>query len=308
MTVDVKKFIESCPQCQPNKPAVNLKASQTLHSVNIPYGQPWSQIGVDLLGPLIEIDGFKYVLTAICYFSKWTEVVPLKHKSAIEVAEALYTMMCRFGCPRIHISDQGREFVNEVSKFLLYKSGTTHKITSASHPRSNGLVERQNRTTLTTLQKLINEEEEAGTWLQCLPPIQISVNLAWKGAVGFLPYQLMFGRQMRLPADIQNEQNKLDHKENPDLDEEEEKRMANAASQLDQKDFVDKMKSIQAEMYEKAEETNKRYVNKMKKNWDAKHACGTSFPPGSKVYRQNKKHCHRMGGKLDSKYVKKFTR
>lgn len=304
MTVDVKRFIESCPQCQPNKPAVNLKAPQKLHPVKIPYGQPWSQIGIDLLGPLHEINGYKYILTAICYFTKWTELTPLRSKSAIEVADALYTMMCRFGCPQIHISDQGREFVNSISKSLLERSGTTHKITSAYHPRSNGLVERQNRTTLSTLRKLISEEEGAGDWLQCLPPIQMSVNSAWKGAVGFTPYQLMFGRQMRLPVDVQNEQHKLDHEANSDLGSEEENNMIYAVSEKNQKDLMIKMKEIQTEMYEKAEHTNRKYVAKMKKNWDAKHTCGPSFPPGTKVYRQNKRHNHRMGGKLDPKYLK----
>lgn len=62
-SVDVKKFIEFCPQCHSNKPSVNFKAPLKLHQES----NPWSQIGVDL-GPLTEIDDCRCVLPAVCYF------------------------------------------------------------------------------------------------------------------------------------------------------------------------------------------------------------------------------------------------
>ena len=43
--------------------------------------------------------------------------------------------MCRFGCPEILITDQGREFVKELSSELYSLSGTQHRITSAYHPQ-----------------------------------------------------------------------------------------------------------------------------------------------------------------------------
>ena len=42
--------------------------------------------------------------------------------------------------------DQGREFVNEVADELHSMTGTQQRQTSAYHPQSNGLVERQNHT------------------------------------------------------------------------------------------------------------------------------------------------------------------
>ena len=45
--------------------------------------------------------------------------------------------MCRLGCPSVIISDQGREFVNQVSSCLFEKTKTEHRITSAYHPQVN---------------------------------------------------------------------------------------------------------------------------------------------------------------------------
>ena len=62
--------------------------------------------------------------------------------------------MCRHGCLRIQIDDQGREFVNEVSKTLHQMTGVEQRVTSAYHPQANGLVERQNRTIKDSLIKV----------------------------------------------------------------------------------------------------------------------------------------------------------
>ena len=64
-------------------------------------------------------------------------------------------MMCRHGCFAIQINDQGREFVNEVSDELHRLTGVVQRITSAYHPQSNGLVERQNRTIKNSLVKIL---------------------------------------------------------------------------------------------------------------------------------------------------------
>ena len=42
--------------------------------------------GIDLVGLLREYDGKKYIVTAICYFSKYVEAKPISSKSAEEIA------------------------------------------------------------------------------------------------------------------------------------------------------------------------------------------------------------------------------
>lgn len=41
----------------------------------------------------------------------------------------------RFGCPSVVISDQGREFVSNLTEKLFQNTKTQHRITSAYHPQ-----------------------------------------------------------------------------------------------------------------------------------------------------------------------------
>ena len=66
-------------------------------------------------------------------------------KEAKHVAEFLYKMILRHGCPLEIVSDQGREFCNQLVDLLEELTGFKHKITSAYHPQSNGLDERFNQ-------------------------------------------------------------------------------------------------------------------------------------------------------------------
>ncbi len=42
----------------------------------------------------------------------------------------------RYGCTKVVISDQGREFLNQVSQLLLTMTKTEHRISSAYHPQT----------------------------------------------------------------------------------------------------------------------------------------------------------------------------
>ena len=43
--------------------------------------------------------------------------------------------MCRYGCPDVLITDQGKEFVNKLSAELYLITNTEHRITTAYHPQ-----------------------------------------------------------------------------------------------------------------------------------------------------------------------------
>ena len=317
MVIDTREYIASCEACQKNKnQKIALQFKKELCPVSIPFGQPWSQIGIDLIGPLEATeDKYRYVLTGICYFTKFVELYPLKEKSALGIAECLYDMQCRYGVPRVHISDQGREFVNQVTRHLFEWCGVAHRITSSYHPQANGLVERQNRTTLGSIRKCIAEaEDEDGkrdltAWKRMLPSIRMSINSARKGATGFTPYELMFTRKMRLPMDAieQNGQELLDLEEVPDWSPEQVQGMEEAESDEAIRERVQLLYSRQQEMYKLAEQAQKKRTAAMKKAYDNKNKRGPSLKVGDEVLKENKKNHHRMGGKLDNRYNKVYT-
>ena len=143
MIEDIKEYIKICKSCQ-QQGMIFKKITPELKSIPVP-NEVMKQIGIDLY-TLPEVDGFKHLIVCIDYFSKWSEAKAVKDKSAPTAAKFLCEIICRHGCMRIQINDQGKEFVNEVFENLHETTGTEQRITSAYHPQSSGLCERQNCT------------------------------------------------------------------------------------------------------------------------------------------------------------------
>ena len=74
-------------------------------------------LGVDITTPAAGVptkNGFKHILTATDYFTKWVEAYPLRDKSADSVVKCLHDIFFRHGASKCILTDQGREFVNQV--------------------------------------------------------------------------------------------------------------------------------------------------------------------------------------------------
>ncbi len=71
-----------------------------------------------------------------------------------------HAFLWRYGCTKVLISDQGREFVNDINKNLLAQLKTDHRISTAYHPQTNGLVERFNQTLQRSLVKMVNNNQD----------------------------------------------------------------------------------------------------------------------------------------------------
>ena len=128
MIEDIKDNIKICRSCQ-LQGKIFKKISPELKSIPVP-NEVMKQIGIDLCA-LPEVDRFKHFIVCIYYFSKWSEAKAVKDKSVPTVAKFLYEIICRHGCMRIQINDQGKEFVNEVSENLHEMTVTEQRVISA---------------------------------------------------------------------------------------------------------------------------------------------------------------------------------
>ena len=82
-------------------------------------------------------DGYLYLFLMVDSFTKWVEAFPMKTQEASEVAKIIFReSIARFECPRILVSDRGRNFMST----LVFDIARQH--TSSYHPQTNGLVER----------------------------------------------------------------------------------------------------------------------------------------------------------------------
>ena len=108
-------YIKSCVTCQRVKCGDRFeKGGEKLKSIPV-LRMPMRQLGIDCITNLPKTEeGYDTIVAAIDYTSKWPESKPLKGKFAEGVAEFMYELVFDHGATKIHISDQGREFVNQV--------------------------------------------------------------------------------------------------------------------------------------------------------------------------------------------------
>ena len=93
-----------------------------------------------------------HILTKL--YSDW--IILFSYEYTVGIAEFVYDLVTRYGVAEIVMSDQGREFVNEVNQNLFQLCGTDHRI----YPQTNSLDERMNLTLKGALVKFVNENQD----------------------------------------------------------------------------------------------------------------------------------------------------
>uniref|UniRef100_A0A2N9F3F9 Uncharacterized protein n=1 Tax=Fagus sylvatica TaxID=28930 RepID=A0A2N9F3F9_FAGSY len=111
MQADANKFVQYCDKCQ--------RFANLLHSppkVLVPMMTPWpfAQWGLDIMGLFpIGRRQLKFLVVAIDYFTKWVEAEPLATIIEKNIQSFVWkAVICRFGIPRVLVSDNGKQFDN----------------------------------------------------------------------------------------------------------------------------------------------------------------------------------------------------
>lgn len=291
MKSDVDDYVKKCDPCQRNNTAF-LKNAPTLHSIPVP-NEAMKQIGVDITS-LPEINGYRYVIVAIDYFTKWSEVKALKDKTAVTVAQFLYKLICAHSCFQIQINDQGREFVNSVSDSLHRLTGVKQRITSAYHPQANGLVERMNRTIKTSLLKVISE---ATDWPAAINGVLFAHRTTKHASTGFSPFYMLFNREPILPLDLQFSTKNFES--NVTFNED------NFTSLLSEK--FQAIEELRKTVFSKAAGNITKAQKRQSKAYNKRHDLKHNFTIGTQVLLRNMRRDDRKGGKLTQPWLGPFT-
>ena len=93
MTQQIKSWASECDVCQRSKAKPTINPPMDNRPVSYPKFQ---DIQVDVVGPLEESHGFKYLLTVICRSTNWFVAAPMKEANAETCAEAFD--MHWYGC------------------------------------------------------------------------------------------------------------------------------------------------------------------------------------------------------------------
>ena len=185
----VRDQISACHKCVARKSPVNRHQPMG----HVPVSGRFERVAMDLLDvSVISAKGYRYILVVCDYFTKYTEAYPPKDKTVRSVADALMDIwLPRYGFPLFLHSDQGKEFDNAMIHKLSELLGTVKTKTTPYHPRSDGLVERFNRTLLAMLAMFVSQEHD--NWDDLLPFMMLAYNTTVHTTTGFTPYRLVFG-------------------------------------------------------------------------------------------------------------------
>jgi hypothetical protein len=156
-------------------------------------------ISTDILGELpVTAKGHKYILVVSDYFSKWTECFSMRNMEAETVAQLIVKqMIVRFGVPYLIHSDQGTQYESLLFKETSKLLGIKKTRTTPYYPKSDGMVERLNKTLGIMLRVYIDEHQR--DWDKHLPYLMM---VAEHESTGCAPNSLMLGREVAKPLDI----------------------------------------------------------------------------------------------------------
>ena len=259
---DIAKYCKSCEICQrvgkPNKP---IKPAP-LQPIPV-LDEPFTKVIIDCVGPLPQTKaGHKYLLTIMCATSRFPEAIPLKQIKAKNIIPVLTKFFTAYGFPKIIQSDRGSNFTSEVFQEVMSTLGIQQYLATSYHPQSQGALERFHQTLKNLLSKYCMEHEK--DWDTGVPFVLYAVRSTVQESLGFSPYQLLFGREIRGPLKLLKES------------------WVSSDNTVDLTEYTCNLKMKLNEVHKLAKSNLSKVQSKMKSNFDKKSE-SRAFMPGDKV-------------------------
>ena len=184
----VDKIINGCEGCilrkrNPDRPSVALPRTEDFNEI----------LSMDL-----KIWKGQYILYMIDTFSRYTIATVITRKKPANVIDAVFKYwITYFGTPGRVITDNGGEFTGEEMREVTSVLNVYKDTTGAEAPWQNGLNERNHALADNILQQVMRD----------FPELDLKTALAWACSAknslttvyGYSPYQLVFGKNPKLP-------------------------------------------------------------------------------------------------------------
>lgn len=204
MNKQIKRLSLNCIMCQRCK--ITRHNKPPVHKIET-VGQKFSQINVDIVGPLNSCREYRYILTIIDRYSRWTEAIPITNTTAETVADALlYHWIARYGVPVTITSDRGSNFESHLFQSLVSRLGSVKIRTTAYHPQGNAIIERFHRRLKEALKATSTSSLD---WVQRLPLILLSLRTSIRDDNQPSPADILYGTNLRLPVDLLERQDDI---------------------------------------------------------------------------------------------------
>lgn len=280
---DVKRYVGRCTTCAMHKPD-QMKPMGTMKPKVVHL--PWDVVAADTMGPYPRSKtGNKYLIVFEDLFTRWVECVPVAAATGKTIAEAFRArVICRWGTPRVFLTDNGTEFVNQTIKGLTDEFGIERMTTPPYHAQANP-VERVNRNLKIMIASYISADHRE--WDLRIAEFQFAYNTAVHSSLGVSPAFLNLGRE---PRPAQHLRRMLERDVAPNAPER-EKWVARMSKLVEMRDLV-------TQKIREASEKQAKYYNR--------HRRDVTFHVGDRVYRRFRTLSKAVDNKT-AKFVKRFT-
>ncbi|KAL0312868.1 UNVERIFIED_CONTAM: Gag-Pol polyprotein [Sesamum radiatum] len=112
-------------------------------------------------------------------------------------------IICRFGIPRILISDNGTQLQGKTIMAWCKELKIQQNFTAVGNPQANGQTEVTNRTILQHLKTRLGGAK--GSWVEKLPGVLWAYRTTRRSSTGETPFCLVYGTEAIIPAEIGEE-------------------------------------------------------------------------------------------------------
>ena len=200
---DVEDYCRHCDICQ-RVGKINEKVPRAPLCPVPVLDEPFSDIVIDCVGPLPKTSrGNEYLLTIMCKTTRFPEAIPLRSIHSKKVVEGLEKFFCLVGFPRKIQSDLGSNFTSKEFKNKMKEWGVEHVTSSAYHPESQGVLERYHGTLKNMIKKFCEEFNK--DWDTGVHLVLFASRDAVQESLGFSPFELVFGHEVRGPLKLLKE-------------------------------------------------------------------------------------------------------
>ena len=195
MTEEIRKYIQNCERCirfkqkPEHSPLKPLRASYPLELIHMDF----LKIGG-------KEDKNANVLVITDHFTRFAQAYVTGNQQATTAAKVFIDkFVTNYGYPERKLTDQAQAFNGKLYEALCKQAKIKKIRTTPYHPQTNGQCERFNRTLMTMLGSL--PQNNKVNWQDWVSTLVHAYNCTTTRVTGFSPYFLMFGREPKIPAD-----------------------------------------------------------------------------------------------------------
>ena len=139
--------------------------------------EKFRDIHLDVVGPLPEVKGVRYLLTAVDRFSLWTMAESMANQLTSTVAGTFIRGWIQHsGVSHSIITDRGTNFQSSLFQSILARLGCRLIHTTSFHPEQNGMVEKWHR----RLKDALRATADNFFWVDRLPFVLLNHHVALK--------------------------------------------------------------------------------------------------------------------------------